>query len=46
MLKNRNGPDGLVFPIFADWSNVSMKVFEPQEETMTEYCSRINKIYC
>ena len=26
--KNRNGPDGLVFPVFADWSNVSMKVLE------------------
>ena len=30
--KNRNGPDGLVFPIFADWSNVSMKVLEPQDD--------------
>ena len=26
--KNRNGPDGLVFPIFADWSNVTMKVLD------------------
>ena len=26
--KNRNGPDGLVFPIFADWSNVTMKILE------------------
>ena len=32
--KNRNGPDGLVFPIFADWSNVCMKVLEPQDETV------------
>ena len=32
--KNRNGPDGLVYPIFADWSNVCMKVLEPQDETM------------
>ena len=24
--KNRNGPDGLVFPVFVDWSNVKMKV--------------------
>jgi len=30
--KNRNGPDGLVFPIHADWSNVSMKVLERQDE--------------
>ena len=29
--KNRNGPDGLVFPIFADWSNVSMKVLDKTE---------------
>jgi hypothetical protein len=27
--KNRNGPDGLVFPIFMDTSNVSIKVLEP-----------------
>ncbi len=26
--KNRNGPDGLVFPIFADWSSVCIKVLE------------------
>ena len=24
--KNRNGPDGLVLPIFADWSNVTLKI--------------------
>ena len=34
--KNRNGPDGLVFPIFADWSNVCLKVLEPQNETMAD----------
>jgi hypothetical protein len=28
--KNRNGPDGLVFPAFVDWSNVSIKVLKPQ----------------
>ena len=33
--KNRNGPDGLVFPIFADWSNVSMKVLDRHEEQET-----------
>ncbi len=26
--KNRNGPDGLVFPMFMDTSNVSLKVLE------------------
>jgi hypothetical protein len=30
--KNRNGPDGLVFPIFMDTSNVSIKVLQPSEE--------------
>jgi hypothetical protein len=34
--KNRNGPDGLVFPIFADWSRVEMKVLERQDETMDD----------
>jgi replicative DNA helicase len=24
--KNRNGPDGLIFPAFVDWSNVKMKI--------------------
>ena len=26
--KNRNGPDGLVYPIFMDTSNVTIKVLE------------------
>ncbi len=30
--KNRNGPDGLVFPLFMDTSNVAIKVLEPSEE--------------
>ena len=30
--KNRNGPDGLVFPLFMDTSNVCIKVLEPSEE--------------
>ena len=32
--KNRNGPDGLVFPIFADWSNVTMKVLDRSDEQL------------
>jgi len=28
--KNRNGPDGLVFPAFVDWSNVNIKVLKPK----------------
>jgi len=31
--KNRNGPDGLVFPIFMDTSNVSIKALERTEMT-------------
>ncbi len=30
--KNRNGPDGLVFPLFMDTANVCIKVLEPREE--------------
>jgi len=30
--KNRNGPDGLVFPLFMDTSNVAIRVLEPSEE--------------
>lgn len=31
--KNRNGPDGLVFPIFMDTSNVSIKALDKSEDT-------------
>ena len=31
--KNRNGPDGLVYPIFMDTSNVKIKVLPPTGET-------------
>jgi len=31
--KNRNGPDGLVFPIFMDTSNVSIKALDKSENT-------------
>ena len=42
--KNRNGPDGLVFPIFADWSSVSMKVLDKtdHEEDKPEMSSKDN----
>lgn len=30
--KNRNGPDGLVFQVFVDWSNVSIKVLSREGE--------------
>ena len=31
--KNRNGPDGLIYPIFMDTSNVAVKVLQQTEET-------------
>jgi len=35
--KNRNGPDGLIFPAFVDWSNVSIKILERSgDESMAE----------
>lgn len=34
--KNRNGPDGVVLPIFMDTSNVAIKVMEPTNETVDE----------
>jgi KaiC/GvpD/RAD55 family RecA-like ATPase len=30
--KNRNGPDGIIFPLFMDTSNVCIKVLEPSAE--------------
>jgi len=33
--KNRNGPDGLVYPLFMDTSNVCIRVLEPSEEDQT-----------
>jgi replicative DNA helicase len=30
--KNRNGPDGMVYPIYMDTSNVTIKIFEPSSE--------------
>ena len=29
--KNRNGPDGQVFPAFVDWSNVTIKILKSEE---------------
>ena len=38
--KNRNGPDGLVFPMFMDTSNVSLKVLaEPSAPKLTQEMS-------
>jgi len=34
--KNRNGPDGLIYPIFMDPSNVAIEVLDPTGETIGE----------
>ena len=34
--KNRNGPDGIVFPLLFDTSNVKIEVLEPTDETIEE----------
>ena len=34
--KNRNGPDGLVFPIFMDTSNVKIKVLSQSSESVND----------
>ena len=32
--KNRNGPDGIIYPIYMDTSRVKIKVFASQNETI------------
>ena len=34
--KNRNGPDGMVYPIFMDTSNVNIKVLPSTGQTVGE----------
>jgi replicative DNA helicase len=35
--KNRNGPDGLIFPAFVDWSNVKIKILSAEsDESITD----------
>jgi len=42
--KNRNGPDGIVFPILMDTSNVSIKVLQPlAEDEFVEVSSKKQK---
>jgi hypothetical protein len=41
--KNRNGPDGLVFPIFMDTGNVKIKVLSQSTETATEIIEKATK---
>ena len=41
--KNRNGPDGLVYPIFMDTSNVKIKVLPPTNETVEDLVEKTAK---
>ena len=41
--KNRNGPDGLVYPIFMDTSNVKIKVLPSTGETPSDIMVRTSK---
>lgn len=41
--KNRNGPDGLVFPIFMDTGNVKIKVLSQSAETASELLENATK---
>tara|TARA_B100000214_G_scaffold88339_1_gene60766 strand:+ start:8799 stop:10181 length:1383 start_codon:yes stop_codon:yes gene_type:complete len=41
--KNRNGPDGLVYPIFMDTSNVKIKVLDRTDETVGEIMEKSAK---
>ena len=41
--KNRNGPDGLIFPIFMDTSNVKIKVLEQLDESIEEIAAQSAK---
>ena len=38
--KNRNGPDGLIYPLFMDTSRVKIKVLEPVDETIEQVDGR------
>ncbi len=41
--KNRNGPDGIVYPIFMDTSNVKIKVLPRTNETIGEIVEKSSK---
>ena len=41
--KNRNGPDGLIYPIFMDTSNVKIKVLESTNETVGDIVEKSSK---
>ncbi len=41
--KNRNGPDGLVFPIYMDTSNVKIKVLQSNGESASDLIVKSSK---
>ena len=41
--KNRNGPDGIIFPIFMDSSKVKIKVLQQTNETIEEIVTKSAK---
>ena len=41
--KNRNGPDGIIYPIFMDTAKVSIKVFKSEGETPSGIAARTSK---
>lgn len=43
--KNRNGPDGLIYPLFMDTSNVKIKVLPQTDETFEEIQENAEKNY-
>ena len=38
--KNRNGPDGIVYPIFMDTSNVKIRVLPPSDDSVGEITAK------
>ena len=41
--KNRNGPDGLVYPIFMDTSNVKIKVLPQSNESVSDIMEKSSR---
>ena len=41
--KNRNGPDGIIYPLFMDTGTVSIKVLEPTDEENVEVNPQVQK---
>ena len=44
LAKNRNGPDGLIFPLFMDTSNVKIKVLNQTNESISHIMEKSSKV--